>query len=218
MMNVKRVDLTGKKFGRLTVIEKREPNKKRKTSMWLCRCECGNEKIIASHDLKHGTLSCGCMLKENRESFKNKYRNGKKINAKNTRILRIYNHMKQRCYNSNNSSYKNYGGRGITICKEWLENYYEFEKWSLENGYEDTLTIDRIDTNKGYSPKNCRWATYKQQANNERTNHILEIDGIKHTVQEWSEIYKIKPNTIIYRIKRGWNVKRAVKEPVKSRR
>lgn len=217
-MNVKRVDLTGKKFGRLTVIEKREPNKKRKTSMWLCRCECGNEKIIASHDLKHGTLSCGCMLKENRESFKNKYRNGKKINAKNTRILRIYNHMKQRCYNSNNSSYKNYGGRGITICKEWLENYYEFEKWSLENGYEDTLTIDRIDTNKGYSPKNCRWATYKQQANNERTNHILEIDGIKHTVQEWSEIYKIKPNTIIYRIKRGWNVKRAVKEPVKSRR
>ena len=215
---MKRVDLTGKKFGRLTVIEKREPNKKRKTSMWLCRCECGNEKIIASHDLKHGTLSCGCMLKENRESFKNKYRNGKKINAKNTRILRIYNHMKQRCYNSNNSSYKNYGGRGITICKEWLENYYEFEKWSLENGYEDTLTIDRIDTNKGYSPKNCRWATYKQQANNERTNHILEIDGIKHTVQEWSEIYKIKPNTIIYRIKRGWNVKRAVKEPVKSRR
>lgn len=217
-MNVKRVDLTGKKFGRLTVIEKREPNKKRKTSMWLCRCECGNEKIIASHDLKHGTLSCGCMLKENRESFKNKYRNGKKINAKNTRILRIYNHMKQRCYNSNNSGYKNYGGRGITICKEWLENYYEFEKWSLENGYEDNLTIDRIDTNKGYSPKNCRWATYKQQANNERRNHVLEIDGIKHTVQEWSEIYKIKPNTIIYRIKRGWNVKRAVKEPVKSRR
>ena len=215
---MKRVDLTGKKFGRLTVIEKREPNKKRKTSMWLCRCECGNEKIIASHDLKHGTLSCGCMLKENRESFKNKYRNGKKINAKNTRILRIYNGMKQRCYNSNNPNYKNYGGRGITICKEWLKNYYEFEKWSLENGYEDTLTIDRIDTNKGYSPKNCRWATYKQQANNERTNHILEIDGIKHTVQEWSEIYKIKPNTIIYRIKRGWNVKRAVKEPVKSRR
>lgn len=215
---MKRVDLTGKKFGRLTVIEKREPNKKRKTSMWLCRCECGNEKIIASHDLKHGTLSCGCMLKENRESFKNKYRNGKKINAKNTRILRIYNGMKQRCYNSNNSSYKYYGGRGITICKEWLENYYEFEKWSLENGYEDNLTIDRIDTNKGYSPKNCRWATYKQQANNERTNHVLEIDGIKHTVQEWSEIYKIKPNTIIYRIKRGWSVKRAVKEPVKSRR
>lgn len=106
---------------------------------------------------------------------------------KNQRLAKIYHAMKQRCYNVNNTGYKNYGGRGIAICDEWLESPESFQEWALNNGYTDKLTIDRINNDKGYSPDNCRWATMKQQANNKRNNHFVTYNGETHTISEWAD-------------------------------
>lgn len=202
------IDLIGEKFGKLEVIKKEKSNHKRKTSMWLCRCECGNTKIISSHDLKHGTISCGCESELNRKKFKEKYRKG--VITKEKRLRNIYLGMIGRCLNNNSNAYGRYGGRGITICQEWLKDYFIFEKWALQHGYERNLTIDRINVNGNYEPSNCRWITNTEQQNNRRNNHMVEIDGIVHTIAEWSNISGIKQNTILYRIRRGKNNKEAV--------
>lgn len=201
-----RKDITGEKFGRLTVIEYAGSNKKRKTSMWLCRCECGNEKVIAYQDLKRETKSCGCLLKENKENFKRKYRNG--VTTENKRIMSIYRGMIYRCYKSRGKSAQNYKNRGIKVCEEWLKDYFKFEEWALNNGYSEELTIDRIDVNGNYAPENCRWVDNTTQQNNKRNNHYVEINGITKTLEEWSKESGVKSNTILYRIKRGWKGER----------
>lgn len=208
------INLIGQKFGKLTVIKYDGANKKRKTSMWLCKCECGNEKVIATHDLRHGTISCGCLSEENKIKFKAKYRKG--VETKERRIRSIYQGMYRRCYKKESNRYKNYGARGIKIYKKWLEDYFEFEKWAMENGYKADLTIDRKDVTGDYEPSNCRWISNKRQQNNRTNNHFLEIDGVEHTIAEWSEIYNIKQNTILYRLKRGWDVKKAVQTSSKK--
>lgn len=128
----------------------------------------------------------------------------------NKRLNRIYANMKDRCYNPNRPSYKDYGARGITICKEWLDKeivcypstkgWLAFEKWALSNGYADNLTIDRIDNNKGYSPENCRWTTHKVQSNNNRHNRLITYKGKTQTMVQWSEELKISYETLVYRI------------------
>ena len=156
-------DLTNKKFGKLLVIKRVENNKYGK-SQWLCKCDCGNKKIVSSHCLKSGdTKSCGC-LKRN---------SGIKHGLRFTRQYRILQMMKQRCYNPKATKYKNYGGRGIKIGDEWLDENHgieNFYNWSIEHGYADDLTIDRINVNGNYEPSNCRWATFKEQNLNKRNN------------------------------------------------
>lgn len=122
-----------------------------------------------------------------------------------TRLYTAYRHMKERCFNPNNKRYKHYGGKGVTICSEWLgENgFMNFYKWSMENGYTDELTIDRIDTNGNYEPSNCRWADYYTQNNNFSRNHYIEIDGEKLTIGEASKKYDIPYNTLNGRIFKG---------------
>lgn len=142
-------------------------------------------------------------LEECRKRREEKKRKNKYIPISNERTYKIYSKMKERCYNKNSSGYKNYGGRGIKICEEWLNNYLAFKNWSIANGYRDDLTIDRIDVNGDYEPNNCRWATYKQQANNKRVNHYITYNNITHTLQEWSEKYNIQPKTLSERLKRG---------------
>ena len=105
--------------------------------------------------------------------------------------------MKNRCDNGN----KNDGGRGITVCNEWKNNFDAFYEWALNNGYNETLTIDRIDVNGNYCPENCRWATITEQQNNKRTNVIIEYDGVSHTVSEWAKILNIKRGTLDKRLK-----------------
>lgn len=165
-------DLTGERFGRLTVIQ-RAGSYKDGQSTWLVKCDCGNEKIVARCSLTKGTTrSCGCLakdeLRERGHLPPSQYKHGGCLNNHAERLYSIWNHMKQRCLNPNNHAFPDYGGRGITICDEWKRDYIAFRDWAMNNGYSDDLTIDRINNDAGYSPDNCRWATRSQQNSNKR--------------------------------------------------
>lgn len=125
------------------------------------------------------------------------------------RLYRIWNHLKSRCLNENNPDYIDWGGRGISVCDDWLE-YENFAKWARSNGYSDSLTIDRIDNSGNYEPSNCWWATPKQQANNTRRNRLIEYRGTIMTLQQWSEKLDIKRETIAYRLNKGWDIEKAL--------
>ena len=118
--------------------------------------------------------------------------------------------MRARCSRKSEPSYKNYGERGISVCKEWNDSFLKFKEWAIENGYSEDLTIDRIDVNGNYCPENCRWATAKEQANNKRTNLYITINGTTHTATEWCEINGIKYSTAMRRRQRGWPLEKAV--------
>lgn len=135
-----------------------------------------------------------------------------------SRLYTIWNSIKQRCYTKSCTSYKRYGARGISMCDEWKNNYMEFYNWAIQNGYSDNLTIDRIDTNGNYEPSNCRWATYKEQANNTRKIKRYTFNGETHTPREWEEIVGIRWQTIRYRIKiLGWSVEKALTTETQKR-
>lgn len=163
------VDITGAKFNRLTAIECVGTNKNRE-KMWKCECECGNISIVRLSALKYGlTKSCGCLQRENVRKANTKH------GMYNTRIYKIWEDMHNRCYHKSYHAYKHYGGRGISICKEWWHNFQAFYEWAMANGYRDDLSIDRIDVNGNYSPDNCRWADQKTQIKNRRNLKFKEI-------------------------------------------
>lgn len=155
-------DLTGKKFGRLTVIKRCGSNKNRR-ALWLCQCDCGNTKIILGNSLlSKSTLSCGCYNKEHSKNIHTKH------SLSYTKLYKVWGGMKTRCYNPNFMYYCNYGGRGIAICKEWKDDFSNFYKWAISNGYREGLTIDRINNDGNYEPSNCRWITRAEQNRNQR--------------------------------------------------
>jgi len=216
-MNTRREDLTDKVFGRLTAI-KLDHITNRGHAYWVCKCLCGNIKIVRASHLKEGAVkSCGCLCRETSSNTAKKYLAGKKYKlthgCSNTRIFKIWMAMKRRCYYKKAINYSNYGGRGISICAEWLNSFQAFMEWSTNNGYTDNLTIDRINNDGNYEPENCRWASKTTQGNNRSTCHYVTYKGETHTVIEWERKLGLPKNLIAKRLSRKWSVKKAIETP-----
>lgn len=170
-MPQKLIDMSGEVHGMLKVIC-RDGTTSYGKPLWKCQCKCGNFCYTTrKHLLDGSTNSCGCYRREFSRKEHTTHGESK------TRLYRIWIGMKDRCLNTNGRYWDRYGGNGITICDEWADSFENFRKWSLENGYNDSLTIDRKDNSMGYSPQNCRWATYETQENNRTNNVLYSVDG-----------------------------------------
>ena len=200
----------GKRFGRLVVVDyaytKRYGKGSSKT-YWLCKCDCGNEKVASLSSMQCGYVnSCGCLVKEVREKMaEEKTTHG----GHKDRLYWIWHGMKSRC--DKDYGHAHYHEKGITVCEEWANDYAVFREWALANGYDPNAekyqcTIDRIDNNGNYCPENCRWVSAAVQASNTSQNHYLEYDGKRMTVTQWAKEIGIKPGTLFSRIHNGWPV------------
>lgn len=180
-------DLTGQKFGMLTVVGIAD-TETRKT-YWVCRCDCGNMKTVRSDGLLCGAIkSCGCLKKKQDRINLTKHHSHK---MSGTRIYSEWQQIKCRCYNKGCARYADWGGRGIKVCDQWKNDFEAFYKWAMENGYKDNLTIDRIDNDGDYCPQNCRWVDQKTQCRNRRSNVNITIGNSTRTMTEWCEIFQI---------------------------
>ena len=200
-------DITGCQFGRLTALRKVNTTGRAK---WLCQCSCGQTTTVDLCALQSGaTKSCGCLQRERASAVG--LRNTRYVGPDEQRIADVFEGMKKRCYNPHNHNYRNYGARGIRICDEWLHDKPAFVKWSLENGYHQGLSIDRIDNDGPYSPENCRWASLEQQHNNRRDNRLITVEGETLSIAEWSRklqldqfaLYRLSEEKITEIIKKG---------------
>lgn len=173
--------------------------------MVLCRCDCGTIKEVRYDGIKCGsTKSCGCVRL-------NKIRTH---GMTNTRLYNIWHKMKERCYNHNHVHYHNYGGRGISVCDQWRDNFQNFYNWAMSNGYSDNLTIDRKDDDGNYTPENCRWATPLEQQNNLRNNRVIRAMGKSQSIARWSAEVSIPYTTIYSRLCKGWSEEDAILTPI----
>lgn len=212
-----KVEMIGKRFGRLTVIEEAGRVSGGQIT-WICRCDCGNmTKPISGSRMRLGrTRSCGCLSKE---LLRNRTSTHK---ATKTRLYNVWLGMRKRCYYPKHNCYADYGGRGISVCAEWKDDFAEFQAWALANGYKEApkgeCTLDRIDNSKGYSPENCRWTSMVIQDNNKRNNKMLVIDGRTQTVAQWAHEYGLNPHTVYSRLRKGRSAEDAIKTPLRKAR
>ena len=202
-----REDLTGQKFGRLTVLEFSHRGNFRQ-SFWKCQCNCGNIVFVRAGQLKFGTTkSCGCLQKE--KVSKLNFKHG----MKDTKIHNSWRGMRERCINKNHNHYKSYGGRGITVCDEWndIDNgFINFYNWAMNNGYEEGLTIERIDVNGNYEPSNCKWVTNTEQANNKRNTIYLKYNNKTQSLLDWCKELNLDYTLVRSRIKEyNWSIEKA---------
>jgi hypothetical protein len=198
------VDITGQKFGRLTAIRFVEINSHRDAE-WMFQCECGKECVTVADRVKRGqTRSCGCLKIEIAVSANTKH------GCHGTRLYGIWSGMRRRCSNPNRKDWANYGGRGITVCDEWRNDFLLFYEWAMSNGYNDSLSIDRKNNSKGYCPENCKWTNKQQQNNNTRANRQITAFGETKNLQQWSDESGIGHSTILFRLKSGWTPEDAV--------
>lgn len=199
-------DLTGQRFGKLIVVERAE-NDSQGNAQWLCKCDCGNKKVIRGYQLTNNkTKSCGCLVGHNNETHK----------KSRTRMFNIWINMIQRCNNPKNSCYKYYGNKNIQVTKEWLD-FENFYNWASTNGYTDKLTIDRIDNNGNYEPNNCRWVDMKTQQRNRSNNNLITINGDTKCLAEWCIIYHISPSAVWLRTQKGIDIVTAITTPSRTR-
>ena len=203
---MRKKDYTGERFGMLTVLSYSKTIKGHK--YYKCQCDCGNIKDISgSHLVTGASKSCGCMV------VKTTIKRSTTHGQSHTRLFSIWQGMKDRCYNSNSAVYKYYGKRGITISDEWKNDFSAFQKWSMEHGYSDDLSIERIDVNGNYDPSNCEWITLKDQAKNRTTSRYITINGITKQMIDWCKESPVTTTTVYKRIRDGWNVIDALTKP-----
>ena len=207
---LKYLNLKDKRFGKLVAVE-RAKNVGKKVS-WKCLCDCGNETNVLTTNLTTNRIkSCGCLRTERTVQRSTTH------NQRHTKLYEVWKTMKQRCFNPKNKGYKNYGGRGIKICDEWKNNYQAFYEWSMNNGYKEGLSIDRIDVNGNYEPSNCRWADRFTQNNNTRKNKPFIINGVSKTIHQWAREYNIPVEIVRSRFYTlHWDIVKALTTPVKS--
>lgn len=199
-------DLTGKVFGRWTVLEYSGRRYVSRIPMWKCACECGASKVVSSANLEFGTSkSCGCLSAElTSDREKDHGRSG-------SRTHKIWTQLRQRCNNPKDDAYHRYGGRGIKVCERWSS----FQNFLDDMGEApEALTLDRIDNDGNYEPGNCRWATRKEQARNRTSNVNLTFEGKTLNLTAWSEVTGISQGTMTARLARGWSAERTLTEPV----
>lgn len=204
------MEITGRRFGQLVVL-RRVVIPGARNSMWLCHCDCGNDKILAGNSMTLGGVkSCGCMKRGP------KPKPGRKTETrKRTVEYTCWSSMVQRCTNPKSNGYHNYGGRGIAVDKNWLL----FDNFFADMGLRPSPrhTLERKDTNAGYTKENCRWATHQEQMWNIRANVFVTWQGQKKCIGEWSKIVGIHPSTLHSRIvKKGWSVEKAMTTPVQQ--
>lgn len=204
------MDFTGQKFGRLTVIEKAEKGR----SWWVCNCECGNQVILPTHRLLE-YKSCGCLEKENK---KNLGALNKRHGMTETRLYSVWCGIKERCFNSHYRYYHRYGGRGITVCPEWLNSFEAFRDWAYSSGYDESKTgkeqsLDRIDVDGNYEPGNCRWASQKEQMRNIGRSKYITSGDKTMVVSEFCEKHHITyPQFVTRRMQKGFTTDKILYE------
>jgi len=197
----KKLELTGKRFGKLIVTG--YFGMKNDHSYWNCHCDCGNDTVVSGTALNNGkSLSCGCYIAESKTTH----------GLSSHPLYHVYSSMKQRCYNSNCKDYYLYGEKGVHICDEWLgdSGFVNFYQWSMDNGYCEGLEIDRIDSDGNYCSQNCRYVDDIKQANNTKRNLRFTINNKNKTFQEWCRFYNVNPDAVYTRILNGWDIKEAL--------
>lgn len=195
----------GKKQGLLTVLSHFKKGKYN-ANYFCCQCECGRiSEIRVNHFFSDNQTTCG--------RFHKKYENS----IIGTKIYNTWNKMISRCYNPKNKKYYRYGERGISVCKEWKNDYNSFYSWCINNGYRIGLTLDRINNNGNYEPSNCRWATRKQQQRNMCRNKIVTYKNETHCLSEWCEILSLNYSAISSRLLRGWSIERVFETPIRRK-
>lgn len=205
------MDLIGQRFGRLLVLKR--SGSENGNSIWACKCDCDNEKIVLGYSLKSGnTRSCGCFKKE----FASEY--PKKHNMSNTSEYISWTHMLARCRNKNNHAYSRYGGRGIEVCEGWLKSFESFYK-DMGAKPSGEYSLERMNNNGNYESSNCRWATYTEQANNTRASVYVSFKDERLTVTQWERKLKINKGTLWNRLfVLKWSIDKAILTPVISKR
>lgn len=206
-----RNDLTGKRFGRLLVVERTEGKLLKsgyKQQMYKCLCDCENTIVVTYISLVTGnTTSCGCYAKELLRKKNTTH------GMSGTKLYDVWKEMRRRCSKENDGSYFYYGARGIKVCDEWESDFQSFYNWAIKNGYREGLEIDRINNNDNYEPSNCRWVTRRKQMNNCSINIVIPIKGYCKTIAEWASLFDIHPETLRNRFGRGWDEITALTAP-----
>lgn len=213
----------GRVFNFLTVLYESEPRistrkgkregKIKRERVFHCLCACGTiSDVLMAHMIRGKTKSCGCHRSAVTTKMKTTHNKSK------TTLYKRWKSIRLRCYQVNNLSYSDYGGRGIKMCDEWKNDYMSFHEWAVNSGFDDSLQIDRIDNNGNYEPSNCRWVTSKQNCNNRRSNIIVKINEIEMTLKAACEKLNMKYKAVHARIHNcGWSLERALYTPIKQK-
>lgn len=205
-------NLQGKRFGKIQVIE--FAYRKNNSVYWKCKCDCGNELVIVAQSLISGRTKACFSCSHTKHGLTK------------SRLYMVWAIIKERCYNKKAPNFFDYGGRGITMCDGWKNDFMAFHDWAMANGYKEEVlpngknkwTIDRVDVNGNYEPTNCRWVTRQEQNFNKRNSRFLEFEGKKKHLFEWAKEYNIEFSALLYRLQCGMSIKEALTKPINKKR